>query len=59
MQVMLADPQTEIRSWLKVGLTHAGLENIVHTGTLKGVADAVADATEQSIGPDILIFDRG
>ena len=55
MQVMLADPQTEIRSWLKVGLTHAGLVNNMHTGTLEGVADAM----EQSIGSDILICEMG
>lgn len=55
VQVMLADPRTHIRSSLKVALTHAGLENIEHTGTLEGVADAL----EQSIGPDILICDMG
>jgi len=55
VQVMLADPRTHIRSSQKIALTHAGLEKIDHTGTLEGVADAM----EQSIGPDILICDMG
>ena len=55
VQVMLADPRTHIRSSLKVALTHAGLENIDHTGALAGVSDSM----EYSIGPDILICDMG
>lgn len=55
VQVMLADPRTHIRSALKVALTHAGIENIEHTGSI----EAVADTVEHSIGPDILICDMG
>ncbi|NKB22147.1 MAG: response regulator [Alphaproteobacteria bacterium] len=55
VQVMLADPRTHIRSTLKVALSHAGLENIEHTGNLDGVTDSI----EHSIGPDILICDMG
>ena len=55
VQVMLADPRTHIRSALKVALTHAGIDNIEHTGSM----EAVTDAIEHSIGPDILICDMG
>ena len=55
VQVMLADPRTHIRSTLKVALSHAGLENIEHTGSLEGVTDTM----EHSMGPDILIVDMG
>ena len=55
VQLMLADPRTHIRSTLKVALSHAGLDNIDHTGTL----DAISDSMEYSMGPDILICDMG
>lgn len=55
VRVMLADPRSHIRSTMKTALAHAGLENIDHTGTV----EAIADAMEDGLGPDILICDMG
>lgn len=53
VSLILADPRTHVRSTLKVALAHAGIESIEHTGSIKAVAEAV----DQSVGPDILICD--
>lgn len=55
VRVMLADGRAHIRATLKTALTHAGLDDVDHTGTL----DAIAEAMDQSVGPDILICDMG
>jgi len=53
VRVMLADSRAHIRATLKTALTHAGLENVDQTGNI----DAVAEALDQGLGPDLLICD--
>ena len=55
VQVVLADPRTELRGALKVALAHAGIHNIEHTGSIEKVINSVGNG----IGPDILICDMG
>lgn len=55
VQVILADPHVQLRGTLKIALSHCGIENIFHTGSLEKVAEAV----DQGIGPDLLICDMG
>ena len=55
VDIILVDPRVDIRTTLKTALTHAGIENIEHTGGIGRVTDAI----EQSLGPDILICDMG
>ena len=55
VRLILADPRTHVRSTLKIALAHAGIEGIEHTGSIKSVAEAL----DQSVGPDILICDMG
>ncbi len=55
VRLILVEPRTHVRSSLKIALAHAGIEGIEHTGSIKNVAEAL----DQSVGPDILICDMG